>query len=186
MRVEWRAATASALAIRIRTCGKPATAFIHGHRCTFRRNMQICSCRNASAVLIWQFHHHHCYRQHAVLGFYNIVNIIYFHAHCFWNKEILNLNKWCGGSDLDVFSVMWQPRQELLSSHQLSKKLRGFFQTLDQWSDVVVHRLRMDLHKKPETFPVVQSCEKRPRRANQPPRCPLWAAGLIWGTPGWP
>lgn len=63
------------------------------------------------------------------------------------------------GSDLNVFSVMWQPGQELLSSHQFPKKLRAFFQMLDEWSDVVVHRLCMDL-RKTETLGTVHSCDK--------------------------
>lgn len=84
------------------------------------------------------------------------------------------------GSDLNVFSVMWQPGQELLSSHQFPKQLRAFFQMLDEWSDVVVHRLCMDLRKTQTWGTAV-----RKKSANQPPRCPLLAAGLISGTPGW-
>lgn len=93
--------------------------------------------------------------------------------------EILNLNKnVVHQSDLNVFSVMWQPGQELLSSHQFSKKLRAFFQMLDQRSDVVVHRLCVDL-RKTETFQIVESRDKSPHVWNRPPRCPLLAAGPI-------
>lgn len=47
---------------------------------------------------------------------------------------------------LDVFFVVWDSGEELLPSHQLSKHLRSFLQTFDEWFDVVVHGLPVNLH----------------------------------------
>lgn len=70
---------------------------------------------------------------------------------------------------------MWQPGQELLSSHQFPKQLRAFFQMLDERSDVVEDRLRMDLWNQDRQH----GAQLESKSANQPPRCPLLAAGLI-------
>jgi len=58
----------------------------------------------------------------------------------------------CGGetesppADLDVFFVVWDSGEKLLPPHQLSEQLGSFLQAFDQWLNVVVHRLPVNLH----------------------------------------